>query len=581
MAFTLATRLLVLAALLAVPFVWGTFTAYQLALFLLYGIAGQGIALCWGRAGFLPLGQALFFGIGAYLGGWALKSAGDSWLALLPLLACACLVPALLAGLIGVLVFNRQIGSGPYFSLITLALSMLGFQLANSLDWITGGFNGLSGIPGLPGVDSYDGLYFVIVPVLAMTTLALSYVLRAPFGQLLAAIAQNEERLQFLGFWTSGFKALAFAISAAAAGLAGALFAAHQGIVTPQAVGFLLSAELVIWTAVGGRASLAGPVVGAVVIGFLASELRDSFRYWEVVVAIVFIVVVLRFPQGIVGLLGAVASRLGLPGRRMAAPARDIVVVPLDHGDGADLAFRGVHVRMNGVRILNGLDLTISASGIHCIIGPNGAGKTSAFNVLTGRLPAAEGEIAWRGRPVTGRKSFEMARLGIGRKFQVPSVFPDLTVGQNVDIALWANRLSYRDLFSMRPYRWRSRVLDRLEIMFPFLAEPSRLTSELSLGQRQMLEFAMTNLSEPRLMLLDEPCAGLSSQETAHMIEAIAALAAEFGNTILIIEHDMQVVERLSNHVYVLHLGARLAEGTMLEIKANEAVRAIYSGGTK
>jgi branched-chain amino acid transport system permease protein len=581
MAFTLATRLLVLAALLAVPFVWGTFTAYQLALFLLYGIAGQGIALCWGRAGFLPLGQALFFGIGAYLGGWALKSAGDSWLALLPLLACACLVPALLAGLIGVLVFNRQIGSGPYFSLITLALSMLGFQLANSLDWITGGFNGLSGIPGLPGVDSYDGLYFVIVPVLAMTTLALSYVLRAPFGQLLAAIAQNEERLQFLGFWTSGFKALAFAISAAAAGLAGALFAAHQGIVTPQAVGFLLSAELVIWTAVGGRASLAGPVVGAVVIGFLASELRDSFRYWEVVVAIVFIVVVLRFPQGIVGLLGAVASRLGLPGRRMAAPARDIVVVPLDHGDGADLAFRGVHVRMNGVRILNGLDLAISASGIHCIIGPNGAGKTSAFNVLTGRLPATEGEIAWRGRPVTGRKSFEMARLGIGRKFQVPSVFPDLTVGQNVDIALWANRLSYRDLFSMRPYRWRSRVLDRLEIMFPFLAEPSRLTSELSLGQRQMLEFAMTNLSEPRLMLLDEPCAGLSSQETAHMIEAIAALAAEFGNTILIIEHDMQVVERLSNHVYVLHLGARLAEGTMLEIKANEAVRAIYSGGTK
>ena len=96
-----------------------------------------------------------------------------------------------------------------------------------------------------------------------------------------------------------------------------------------------------------------------------------------------------------------------------------------------------------------------------------------------------------------------------------------------------------------------------------------------------MLEFAMTNLSEPRLMLLDEPCAGLSSQETAHMIEAIAALAAEFGNTILIFEHDMQVVERLSNHVYVLHLGARLAEGTMLEIKANEAVRAIYSGGTK
>ncbi len=124
--------------LLAVPFVWDFFVAYELGLYLLYGIVGQGLVICWGRAGFLPLGQALFFGIGAYLSGYFLKTYEGSWIAIALLLMIAGVVPALIAGLVGAMVFNRQIGSGPYFSLITLALAMLGFQLANSADQITG-----------------------------------------------------------------------------------------------------------------------------------------------------------------------------------------------------------------------------------------------------------------------------------------------------------------------------------------------------------------------------------------------------------------------------------------------------------
>jgi branched-chain amino acid transport system permease protein len=300
MAFSRAAKFTLAVLLIAFPWISDSFTAYQLGLYLLYGMVAQGIALCWGRAGFLPLGQALFFGIGAYLSGAALK-ADLGWALLLPAFAVACLVPALLAGFIGALVFNRQTGSGPYFSLITLALSMLGFQLANSLSGITGGFNGMTGIPGLPGVDTYETLYFVIVGVLTASTLVLAHVMRAPFGQLLIAIRENEERLQFFGFRTSMLKAAAFAISGGIAGLAGALYAPHQGIVTPQAVGFVLSAELLIWTAVGGRFGLIGPVAGAVLIGFMAAGLRDSFRYWEVAVALVFILVVLKMPGGSAG----------------------------------------------------------------------------------------------------------------------------------------------------------------------------------------------------------------------------------------------------------------------------------------
>jgi branched-chain amino acid transport system permease protein len=580
MAFSRAAKFTLAGLLLAVPWLTDSFTAYQLGLYLLYGMVAQGIALCWGRAGFLPLGQALFFGIGAYLSGAALK-ADLGWALLIPAFAVACLVPALLAGFIGALVFNRQTGSGPYFSLITLALSMLGFQLANSLSGITGGFNGMTAIPGLPGIDTYETLYFVIVAVLIFSTLTLAHVMRAPFGQLLIAIRENEERLQFFGFRTSMLKAAAFAISGGIAGLAGVLYAPHQGIVTPQAVGFVLSAELLIWTAVGGRFGLIGPVAGAVLIGFMAAGLRDSFRYWEVAVALVFILVVLKMPSGISGLFSAAMSRFGGGRQIRDSGIAAVQLAGKEHREAPDLRFDGVGVSMGPVRILNGLSFSISRTGIHCIIGPNGAGKTSALNVLTGRLPLGAGEISWRGVSLGNTRPFIAARNGIGRKFQVPSIFPELGVRQNIDIALWANRIGTVEMFSMRPYGWTTPMLGELETRFPFLEQSAKAAGSLSVGQRQMLDFSMTVLAEPDLVLLDEPCAGLSTDETRQMIEAIAAIAAETKATFIIIEHDMQVVERLSDHVLVMHQGALLANGTMTEIRANADVARVYSGGSK
>ena len=594
--------LAVFLGLALVPFIWGSFTAYELGLYLLYGMVGQGIALCWGRAGFLPLGQALFFGIGAYLAGAGLRAVGgESWL-LAPVLAGACLVPALFAGVVGALVFHRQVGSGPYFSLITLALAMLGFQLANSLVDVTGGFNGMTGIPEPAGIDPFEHLYFVILAALALTTAMIGYLLRSPFGQLLAAVAQNEERLQFFGFRTSRLKALAFAVSAGVAGLAGALYAPHQGIVTPQAVGFLLSAELVIWTAVGGRASLAGPVLGAVAIGFLASGLRDAFLYWEVVVALVFVVVVLRWPGGMAGILRsvmeAVVEAAGRAGGRAGgrtgrwphrwpragerAPVERGITLPASVEKPAPrLRFDAVDVAVGSVEILKGLSFEIDTRAIHCLIGPNGAGKTSALNALTGKLPLAAGDIRWDGESLAGERVYGAAARGIGRKSQVPSIFPGLTIGQNVDIALWANRLRPVDLFRMTPYRWRTSLLERLESRFAFLGDAGQPAGSLSVGERQMLDFALTMLAEPDLVLLDEPCAGLSVEETARMTEAIAELTAEIGATGIIVEHDMQVVERLSDHVFVMHQGRLLASGTMDEIRSDPAVQAVYAGGSK
>ena len=583
-----------LVVLSLVPVLAGDYVAYQIGLYLLYAMVAQGIALTWGRAGFLPLGQSLFFGLGAYLAGFALKAVPDSLPSLLPLMAAATLLPAVLAWLIGRLVFARRHESGPYFSLITLALVMLGFQVANQWSSVTGGFNGLGGIPELPGVDRYSELYYLIAVLSIVVTGLFAWLGSTPLGTLWAAIAQNENRLQFFGFATDRLKALAFAVSAAAAGLAGALYAAHQGLVTPQATGFLLSAEFVIWTAVGGRSSPYGALLGAVGIGLLSSELREHVSYWEAVVAVVFIAVVIRFPGGLLGGASAGArivldalGTLRARGRRepAAASPAHTQAPPVRHARlprGVGLRFEDVRVRSSGVSILNGLHLAIDGGGIHCLIGPNGAGKTSTFNVLTGRLPMSAGRVLLGERDVSGRRADAMARLGVGRKFQIPSVFAQLSVADNLRIALWANRLDRAQLLMTAPRHWRTPLLERMHGQLGFLREAAgRPAGTLSQGQRQMLELAMTVLSEPRLLLLDEPCAGLSAQETERQIAIVTASVAALGATALIVEHDMAAVEALASRVHVLHQGRLLASGTLAQIQSDAAVRQVYAGGRK
>lgn len=580
-----AAWIVLAVALLSVPGVMDEFFAYELGLYLLFGIVAQGIALAWGRAGFLPLGQALFFGLGAYLACYVLPSGGI--LATTAGLLLCVLAPALLAYGVARLVFARRHESGPYFALITLALVMFGFQLANQWSSVTGGFNGISGVPVPFDLDRYSNYYYLVVAATLASTALVAWLLRTPLGTLWAAIAQNENRLQFFGFATDRLKAWAFAVSAGLGGLAGALFAGHQGIVTPQASSVVLSAEFVIWAAVGGRRSPYGALLGAVVIGMLSTYLRDHFAYWEIVIAVVFIVVVMRFPDGILGLLqglGRVVTR-----RRPSAPAKtpEAGVTAPDpayrrEAAPATLRYDDVVVRQGSVRILNGLHLVLDRPGLHCVIGPNGAGKTSSFNVLTGRLPLTGGHLAFQGRRVDGYRADAMARLGVGRKFQIPSVFAELTVADNLRIAQWANRARRRDLLRMATRDWTSETMARMHREFPFLAQVAhRPAGAISQGQRQMLEFAMTAITEPVLYLLDEPCAGLSVDETRHLSAVIQATVRGAGAAALVVEHDMSAVESLADSVYVLHQGRLLAQGSFEDIRGNPEVRAVYAGGQK
>ena len=561
-------------ALVLLPWATNDFVAYQIALFLIYGIATQGVALCWGRLGFLPLGHALFFGLGAYLFGGTLKAAQAEalwWLAL-PL---ALLLPALMAYVVARLVFARSLRSGPYFSLITLAMTMLGFLAAQQWSDLTGGFNGMTSIPELPLTERYSTLYWPIAACAVASTGLLTLLFRRPLGVLWGALEQNEDRLQLLGYATERIKAAAYALSALLAALAGALFSVHQGIVTPQALGFVLSTEFVIWAAVGGKASALGALLGAVVVGFASAELRDRFASWEVFVGLLFLAVVRFLPDGMAGLMPGLRPQ-GDDGTALPAPAAPRASAPLQ------LAFEGVHTAQSGVKILDGLDLALQGAGIRSVIGPNGAGKTSSFNVMTGRLPLLRGRIVLDGLPIGGLSAWRVARCGVGRKLQIPSVFAQLSVRQNLLVALWAGRMHGADALRSAPLCWHSALLDELLQHFPELQDRRETPAgQLSQGQRQALELVMTLLPEPRLLLLDEPCAGLSPAETQHMISVIRAAVRRIDAAALLIEHDISAVAAMGGEVFVLHQGKRLAHGSLAQVQADPAVRAVYAGGRK
>ncbi len=562
-----------IAALAVLPHLVGEFWAYTLALYFLYAIAALGIGLCWGQAGLLPLGQAMFFGLAAYLSGLSLIHFKDSWLLLL-LLPAAALAPGLLAYGIGLLVFRGRTLTGPFFAMITLALTLLAFQIANSWNDVTGGFNGLKNIPGLPGMSDFNDLYYVSAAALAACLIAIAWLRRAPAGVLWRAVAQNEQRARFCGFAVQNVKAVVFGLSGVLAGIGGALYAPQQNLVTPQLCGFILSAELVIWAAVGGRATLYGPAVGAALIGILTADLRDEISYWEVVIAAIFIVVVLYFRQGLMGFVEPLFERLGRRpgGRNLDGPAR--AAGPPDTG----FALEDVRVRMGSVSILEGLDLAIDRPGIYCLIGPNGAGKTSCFNAMTGELPVRGGRVRIFGRTRTGAAADLLSRIGVGRKFQAPSLFPEFTVAETFNIGLWGGRAGVGDLVRMRSHRWSSAILREAQARFPFLAEEERTAGDLSHGQRQILELVMVLVAEPRLILLDEPSAGLSRTETREVIEAIRWVSGRLNACTVIVEHDMTFVRELADRVFVLHQGRLLAAGTVAEIHADERVRAVYVG---
>jgi urea transport system ATP-binding protein len=241
---------------------------------------------------------------------------------------------------------------------------------------------------------------------------------------------------------------------------------------------------------------------------------------------------------------------------------------------GTLLEIRDLVVAFGAFHAIDGLDLTLQEHEVRFVIGPNGAGKTTLIDSITNLVRPTSGSIRFAGEELVGRKEHVIVRAGIGRTFQKPSVFDELTVLENVDLAE-SFRLPFRSL--LRHRKGMSGAVAQMLESVNLIEQRDDQAGSLSHGQKQWLEVAMVLVQKPRLLLLDEPVAGMTQKERLHTGELITNIALE-GTTVLVIEHDMDFVRRFAHKVTVMHEGKILTEGTVAEVQTNETVREVYLG---
>jgi branched-chain amino acid transport system permease protein len=567
-----------LVALATAPLYLGTFRLSQLSLFACLAALAISLDLAWGQAGILSLGHAGFFGIGAYAMGIITTRpalGGSAVVALVVGVAAA----GVFAIVLGWFAFGGRV-AGPFLGILTLAVALLLEQVALQWKSVTGGFDGIFGIAPL-AIDQHTAFYICAAGLVAVYLTA-RFVAGGSFGLALAALRDNESRAQFSGYNPVTYSTVVFAISGALAGLAGGLYAQQAGFVSPTLLGFTLSVQVAIWVVLGGRATLLGAAVGAIVVNSIHDSLPDSaIDDYELILGTVFILVVLLLPLGLYGTLHRLAARvrLGAPSRRRRVPVSDHPW-PAPAATDEALVTSGVARGFGSLSVLKSVDLVVRTGELRSLIGPNGAGKTTLLNVMTGVIPPSAGDVSLLGQRTTGMPPHRLVARGVGRKFQSPSTFPSLTVEQNLVVATLG-----------RGNRWPAMLIGlskpRIDaVAFQVLdgaGMRDRLdvpAADLSHGEQQSLELAMVLAGRPQLLLLDEPTAGLTPQETQETAEMLRRLAREWNLTIVAIEHDMGFVRAFSDSVTVLHRGTVLADGTLEETQNNDEVRNAYLGAT-
>ena len=590
-------ELLALAAIAAVVFAVAggvpEFRAYDWTLWAIFGLLAASFAFVWGHAGIFSFGQAAFFGIGAYAYGAAGINISPATGETVSALVLGMLVAGVASALLGYFIFYGNVGD-VYVAIITLAVTLVLLTVMSSTanpkyhvgDALLGGYNGMAGIPPVMlaagvALDTRQMFIFTAL-VCAATALLLNVARRRPFGRILAGLRENETRTQLLGYDVRRYKLGAFTAAGLVAGLAGALYASWGMFVNPSVFTLQQAALVAIWVLVGGRNSLFGAFVGVALVQGLSTTLGGSGGTWTpIVLGSVLILVVLLLPEGVVPSLRGAASKV-LP--RLTAPPlprsvrdvleksgtvalADVLAARAGHSAPLELEGRGLVKHFGGVKALNGVDLSIEAGSVRALIGPNGAGKSTCFNLLVGRYPPTAGHVTLGGQDVTRLRPDQRAAKGIGIKLQVPSYYGDLTVFENLWMASFAalGNVPEADRQAVRVARWLG--MD---------ARAALKASALSHGEHQWLEIGMVVAGAPSVMLLDEPTAGMTRQETRRTVDMIHEMS-EF-TTVVVVEHDMEFLRELDAPVTMFHQGLVFAEGSIEDLRNDDRVLDTYLG---
>jgi ABC-type branched-subunit amino acid transport system ATPase component/ABC-type branched-subunit amino acid transport system permease subunit len=549
--------------LLHVFIMWGIYAVLTLGLNVINGLAGQ-----------LSLGQGGFYGIGAYAAAILTVTAGWPF-------GPATLAAALLAAALGMLVSLPVLRvRGIYLGMATFGFAEIVHVVLRSWDDLTRGVLGISGIlpPAAFGIDfaSQDRYYFLVLAAVLLALLLSHRIYQSPVGHALLAIREDELAASLLGIHTTAHKVAAFGVAAGLGGLAGSLFAHYVTYISPESFTSVESILVVTMLIVGGRGNALGALVGAGILVALPEALRVVTVYRILVYGLLLVGAAVFRPQGVMGRLG-LARRRAAPSAVAGPPARAA------GGPGPLLEVRDLQVRFGGLLALDGVSLAVRPGEIYGIIGPNGAGKTTLFNAVTGVAPVAAGTIRLAGADLLGLPPWRRARRGVARTFQNIRAFAGLTAWETVEVGFHA-RLAAGPLAHLagtpgarEEAGWVRRRADELLAFVGLEAAAGQLARNLPYGHQRRLEIARALATGPRLLLLDEPAAGLNPTECEALV-ALIRRTRDAGVTVLLVEHHMEVVMALCDRILVLNFGRPIAEGPPAAIREDPAVVAAYLG---
>jgi branched-chain amino acid transport system permease protein len=534
-----------------------------------FSIAVFGLSVVLGLCGQINLAQAAFFGFGAYAVGigttdWHLSF----WLCLV-----AGSVIALLAGaFLGA--STLRLG-GHYLAMVTISFQQIVTLVMINAIWLTHGPDGVSNI-GRPALFQSSQSYLAFcVAALGLVGYLVWHLPDTRLGRAMRAVRDNELAAGVNGIDVFRTKVYAFAVCAALGGLAGGLFAGGFAYVSPDQFSFAESIVFLTMSLLGGVASPIGSAIGTGLLILIPEWLRFLKSVPGLYLAIygLFVILIIRFmPDGIWGFVSDAFTRWRT--HTKAPPvAAALQLKPATTGGGIVLEVTGLSKHFGGLKAVDGVDIAVRRGGVHALIGPNGSGKTTTLNVLSGLYKATSGRIVLDGTDITNMAPHQRTAAGLGRTFQNIRLFRSMTALENVEIG--AERPG-NTMIGKGDDALTERAMEALTFV-GLGSRANQLISSFSYGHQRLIEIARALASNPTLLLLDEPAAGLNSTEKLDLHELLKRIAAQ-GLTILIIDHDMTLVSEAAQHITVLNFGRRIADGESLAVLRHPDVVSAYLG---